>query len=39
MDVFEAVASLYADERAPINRWRAPRAPLEDFASFEGFES
>ncbi len=36
MDVFEAVASLYADESAPINRWRAP---LEDFASFEGFES
>lgn len=27
----------YADEEAPINRWRTERAPLEDFATFRGF--
>ena len=27
----------YADEEAPINRWRTVRAPLEDFATFRGF--
>lgn len=27
----------YADEAAPINRWRTDRAPLEDFATFRGF--
>jgi len=26
-----------ADPDAAINRWRAPRAALDDFASFEGF--
>ena len=34
-----AMALGYADERAPINAWRAPRVPLEAFATFEGFES
>jgi HK97 family phage portal protein len=34
-----AMALGFADEKAPINGWRAPRAPLEDFAAFEGFES
>ena len=29
----------YADDKAPINGWRAPRAPLEAYASFDGFES
>jgi len=29
----------HADEAAPINRWRAPRAPLDDYASFSGFDS
>ena len=28
-----------ADEAAPINRWRSPRAPLDDFAAFSGFSS
>jgi nitroreductase len=28
----------YADEAAPINRWRTDRAPLEDFATFRGFQ-
>jgi phage terminase large subunit-like protein len=27
----------HADEAAPINRWRSPRAPLDQFASFSGF--
>ncbi|HEX8263155.1 MAG TPA: nitroreductase [Allosphingosinicella sp.] len=27
----------YADESAPINRWRTERAPVEDFATFRGF--
>ncbi|HEX8620651.1 MAG TPA: nitroreductase [Allosphingosinicella sp.] len=27
----------YADESAPINRWRTDRAPLADFATFRGF--
>ena len=28
----------FSDEAAPINKWRAPRAPLDAFASFTGFE-
>lgn len=27
----------YADEEAPINRWRTERSPLDDFATFRGF--
>jgi nitroreductase len=27
----------YADEAAPVNRWRSERAPLEEFATFRGF--
>jgi phage terminase large subunit-like protein len=27
----------HADEAAPINQWRSPRAPLDQFASFSGF--
>jgi len=37
--IYSGMALGYEDPAAPINRWRAPRAPLEDFASFEGFES
>lgn len=37
--LFCGIALGYADEAAPINRWRAPRAPLEAFATFQGFES
>ena len=37
--LFCGMALGYADEDAPINRWRAPREPLDAFASFEGFES
>jgi nitroreductase len=28
----------YADENAPINAWRAPREPLDAYASFDGFD-
>jgi hypothetical protein len=28
----------YADEDAPINKWRSPRARLEEYAIFSGFE-
>jgi len=37
--IYAGMALGYADDKAPINGWRAPRAPLEAFASFEGFES
>jgi nitroreductase len=36
--LFCGLALGYADENAPINKWRAPRAPLEAFATFSGFE-
>jgi len=36
--LFCGIALGYADEAAPINRWRAPRVPLEAFATFQGFE-
>ena len=37
--IYSGMALGYADETAPINAWRAPRAPLDDYATFEGFES
>lgn len=37
--IYSGMALGYEDPVAPINQWRAPRAPLEEFASFEGFES
>lgn len=38
MMLFSGMSLGYPDERAAINSWRAPRAPLEDFARFSGFE-
>ena len=35
--LFCGIALGHADETAPINRWRAPREPLEAFAAFHGF--
>ncbi len=29
----------HADEAAPINCWRSPREPLDNYATFTGFES
>jgi nitroreductase len=35
--VYSGMALGYADETAPINRWRSPREPIDSFASFSGF--
>ncbi len=35
--VYSGLALGYEDPEAPINRWRAPREPLESFAVFDGF--
>ena len=36
--IYSGMALGYADETAPINRWRAPREPVEAFATFSGFD-
>lgn len=36
--IFSGMSLGYADESAAINSWRSPRAPLDAFASFDGFE-
>lgn len=38
MMLFSGMALGHADEAAPINSWRAPRAPLEEYARFSGFD-
>jgi nitroreductase len=35
--IYSGMCLGFADLEAPINRWRSPRAPLEQFASFSGF--
>jgi len=35
--IYSGMAMGYADENAPINRWRSPREPLDGFATFSGF--
>ena len=35
--IYSGMALGYADENAPINSWRAPREPLDTYASFLGF--
>jgi nitroreductase len=37
--IYSGMALGYEDSEAPINRWRSPRASLDAFATFEGFES
>ncbi|MGH6727820.1 MAG: nitroreductase family protein [Pseudolabrys sp.] len=37
--IYSGMAIGYADEAAPINKWRAPREPLDAFATFQGFQS
>jgi nitroreductase len=37
--IFCGMALGHADDKAAINSWRSPRAPLDDYASFDGFES
>jgi len=36
--LFAGIALGYADEQAPINQIRTPRAPFEDIAEMWGFE-
>ena len=36
--LFCGIALGYADEAAPINRWRAEREPVDVFATFQGFD-
>jgi hypothetical protein len=35
--IYSGMALGYADDKAAINSWRSPRAPLDEFASFDGF--
>lgn len=37
--IYSGMALGYADESAPINQWRSPRAPVDEFATFDGFEN
>jgi nitroreductase len=37
--IFCGMALGHADDKAAINSWRSPRASLDDYASFDGFES
>ena len=37
--IYSGMALGFADESAPINAWRSPRAPVSAYASFDGFES
>jgi len=36
--VYSGMALGYEDSEAPINKWRSPRATLDTFAAFDGFE-
>ena len=37
MMLFSGMALGHANERAPINAWRSPREPVENYATFSGF--
>ena len=37
--IYSGMALGYEDTAAPINGWRSPRAAVDTFASFDGFES
>jgi hypothetical protein len=36
--IYSGMSLGYADDTAPINQWRSPRAPLDTFATFSGFD-
>jgi nitroreductase len=36
--IFCGMALGHADNKAAINSWRSPRAPLDEFVSFDGFD-
>jgi nitroreductase len=37
--IYSGMALGHADEAQSINQWRSPRAPLDAFASFDGFDT
>lgn len=37
--IYSGMALGYEDASAQINHWRSPRAPLESFATFDGFQA
>jgi nitroreductase len=37
--IYSGMALGFEDKAAPINQWRSPREPLDDWASFSGFEA
>ncbi|HEY5380440.1 MAG TPA: nitroreductase [Pseudolabrys sp.] len=37
--IYSGMAVGFADEAAPINSWRSPRDPLDNYATFMGFET
>lgn len=37
MMLYSGMALGYEDPNAPINQWRSPRVPLDEYASFSGF--
>jgi nitroreductase len=37
--VYSGMALGFADEEAPINRWRTPRESVDNFAMFSGFQT
>jgi hypothetical protein len=39
MMIYSGMALGLADEAAAVNSWRSPRAPLDNYATFTGFES
>ena len=36
--IYSGMAMGFADEKASINSWRSPREPVENFATFSGFD-
>jgi hypothetical protein len=36
--IYCAMALGHADRNAPVNKLRSDRAPVEEFATFQGFE-
>jgi nitroreductase len=37
--IYSGMALGFEDEAAPVNHWRSPREPLDEWASFSGFET
>jgi nitroreductase len=37
--IYSGMAVGFADEKAQINQWRSPREPLDNFATFSGFQT